>query len=91
MLSVKAGLQCWGDKAKDALVDEQKLFIKEKVVEAVFNSSEEQYKNVLHMHCFVVEKRDGWIKARAFAGGLFQRRYLEEEVTHQLPNWKVLF
>jgi hypothetical protein len=51
MLSVKAGLQCWGDKAKDALVDEQKLFIKEKVFEAVFNSSEEQYKNVLHMHC----------------------------------------
>lgn len=32
-LSVNAGLQKWGEKAKDALNDELKLFVKEEVFE----------------------------------------------------------
>jgi len=31
--------------------------------------TEEQMKNALHMHCFITEKRDGRIKARAVANG----------------------
>jgi hypothetical protein len=35
MVSVKTGLEKWGDKAKNALFDELNLFIKEKVFEQV--------------------------------------------------------
>jgi len=31
------------------------------------------------IHCFVIEKRDGRIKARAVADGRSQQRYTEEE------------
>ena len=31
------------------------------------------------MHCFIIEKRDGMIKARAVADGRTQKRYMEEE------------
>ena len=69
----------WGDRARDALMEELKLFLKEEVFKAVVNPSEDQKKNALRMHCFMVEKRDGWIKARAVADGRTQKRYLEEE------------
>jgi hypothetical protein len=55
------------------------LFLKEEVFEAVVQPSEDQKKNALHMRCFMVEKRDGQIKARAVADGCTQKRYLEEE------------
>jgi len=35
MVSFKSGLEKWGDRAKDALLDELKLFIKENVFEQV--------------------------------------------------------
>jgi hypothetical protein len=60
-LSVNAGLKRWGDRAKEALMDELKLFLKENV------------------YCFIVEKRDGKIKARAVADGRTQEKYMEEE------------
>lgn len=31
------------------------------------------------MHCFIIEKRDGTIKARAVADGRTQKQYMEEE------------
>ncbi len=36
-------------------------------------------RKALMIHCFVVEKRDGRIKARAVADGRTQQRYTEEE------------
>jgi hypothetical protein len=79
MVSVKTGLEKWGDKAKDALLDELNLFIKEKVFEQVVSPSKEQKKSALRVHCFMTEKRDGRIKARAVADGRSQVRYLEEQ------------
>jgi hypothetical protein len=60
---MKTGLKSWGDDAKKALLDELNLFVKEEVFESVKNPSEIQIKNALCMHCFIVEKRDGRIKA----------------------------
>lgn len=36
--------------------------------------------------CFIIEKRDGKIKARAVADGRTQQRYTEEE-TYSLTVW----
>jgi hypothetical protein len=65
MVSVKTGLEKWGDKAKNALFDELNLFIKEKVFEQVVSPSNEQKKSALQVHFFMTKKRDGRIKARA--------------------------
>jgi hypothetical protein len=78
-LSVNAGLKRWGDRAKEALMDELKLFLKENVFEKLNEPSDDQKKLALCMHCFVVEKRDGRIKARAVADGRTQEKYMEEE------------
>ena len=78
-LSVNAGLKKWGDDAKTALIDELKLFIKEEVFVRVINPTEEQKNSASRMHCFIVQKRDGRIKARAVAEGRLQERYMEEE------------
>jgi hypothetical protein len=69
MVSVKSGLEKWGDRAKDALLDELNLFVKEKVFEQVITPLEEQKKSALRVHCFMTEKRDGRIKARTVADG----------------------
>jgi hypothetical protein len=45
MVSVKSGLEKWGDRAKDALLDELNLFVKEKVFEQVITPLEEQKKS----------------------------------------------
>jgi hypothetical protein len=45
----------------------------------VKNPTENQAKKALMIHCFVIEKRDGRIKARAVADGRGQQRYTEEE------------
>jgi hypothetical protein len=52
---------------------------KENVFEEVSNPTAEQVKKALMIHCFMVEKRDGRIKARAVADGRSQIRYTEEE------------
>jgi len=79
MASVKSGLEKWGDRAKDALLNLLNLFIKEKVFEQVIAPLEEQKKTTLRVHCFITEKRDGRIKAWAVADGQSQVRYLEEQ------------
>jgi len=57
MVSVKTGLEKWGDKAKDALFDELNRFIKEKVFEQVVSPSNKQKKSDLRVHCFKTEKK----------------------------------
>jgi hypothetical protein len=58
-LSVNAGLKRWGDRAKEALMDDLKLFLKENVFETLNEPSDDQKKMALRMHCLIVEKRDG--------------------------------
>ncbi len=55
---MKAGLQRWGERAREALKNELNLFIQEEVFENIENINEEQKRNALRMHCFIVEKRD---------------------------------
>jgi len=45
MVSVKVGLEKWAGKAKDALLDELNLSIKEKVFKQVLDPTEIQKKN----------------------------------------------
>jgi hypothetical protein len=78
MLSLKAGLKRWGNKAKEAMLDELRLFLSEEVFEQLKNPTRKQMEVALRIHCFVVEKRDGRIKARAVADGRTQDRYFEE-------------
>jgi hypothetical protein len=79
MLSLKAGIKRWGEKAKDAMLDELKLFLSEEVFASLQNPTKKHMENALRIHCFVIEKRDGRIKARAVADGRTQPRYYEEE------------
>ena len=67
MSSVKSGLEKWGDRAKDALLNLLNLFIKEKVFEQVIAPLEEQKKTTLRVHCFMTENSDGRITAHAVA------------------------
>lgn len=78
-LSVQAGIKKWVDKTREAVRDELRLFVKEKVFKGLRKPTAAQMKRVLMIHCFVVEKRDGRIKARAVADGRGQTRYSEEE------------
>jgi len=78
-LSVNAGLKRWGDRAREALMDELKLFLKENVFEKLNEPNSTQKKSALRLHCFIIKKRDGKIKARAVADGRTQERYMEEE------------
>jgi hypothetical protein len=79
LLSVKAGLRKWGDKARAAVREELMGFIKEQEFENIKKPTLEQIRKALHIHCFVIEKRNGRIKARAVADGSTQDRYSEEE------------
>lgn len=79
MLSLKAGIKRWGKKAKDAMLDELKLFLSEEVSASLQNPTRKQMENALRIHCFVIEKCVGRIKARAVADGRTQPRYFEEE------------
>jgi hypothetical protein len=60
-------------------MDELNIFIKEEVFEQVVSPSEGQMKSGLRVHCFMTEKRDGRIKARAVTDRRSQARYLEEQ------------
>jgi hypothetical protein len=51
-LSVNAGLKKWGDEARNVLMDELNLFVKEEVFEVVENPSELQMK--MHYICIVL-------------------------------------
>jgi hypothetical protein len=79
MVSDKAGLEIWGEKAKDALLDKLNLFLEQEVFEQLILPTDEQIKSAPRVHCFMTEKRDCWIKAHAVANGRSQTRYLEEQ------------
>jgi hypothetical protein len=79
LLSVKAGIKKWGSRARDAVLDELRTFIKEKVFQQLKGPTIQQIAQALWIHAFIVEKRDGRIKARAVADGRTQKRYMEEE------------
>jgi hypothetical protein len=69
----------WGEKAKEAICEKLRTLKKEEVFEEIRNPTSEQVKKNLMIHCFVVEKRDGRIKAWAVADGRSQVHYTEEE------------
>jgi len=79
LLLVHAGVRKWGEKAKEAVREELRTLKKEEVFKEIRNPTSEQVKKALMIHCFVVEKRDGRIKAREVADGRSQVRYTEEE------------
>jgi hypothetical protein len=79
MVSVKAGLEKWGGKAKIALLDELNLFMEQDVFEQVVQPTEDQKKATLSLYCFMTEKPYGRIKARAVADDRSQTRYLDEQ------------
>jgi hypothetical protein len=56
------------------------------VFEEIRNHTSEQIKKALMIHCFVVEKKDGRIKARAMADGRSQVHYTEEEIYSPTVN-----
>ncbi len=70
----------------EALTDELKLFIKEAVFEAILLPNEEQKRNALKVNCFIVEERDGRIKARAEADGRTQTCTLRRKHAPLLSN-----
>jgi hypothetical protein len=78
-LSVQAGIKRWGDRAREAVREELRTFVKEKVFKGLRKPTKEQLRRALMAHCFIIEKRDGKIKARAVADGRTQQRYTEEE------------
>jgi hypothetical protein len=75
-LSVRDGLRRFRQKGKEAILDELNLFLNEKVFKRIKNLTDEQ---ALRIHCFLTEKRDGRIKARAVADGRTKIRYTMEE------------
>jgi hypothetical protein len=78
-LSVHAGVKEWGVRAKEAIKDELKMLNKEGVFFEIKQPTDMQKCKALMIHCFVIEKREGRIKARAVADGRSQQRYMEEE------------
>jgi hypothetical protein len=76
---VKVGLTKWGDKARQAMLDELMMFLQLNVFTFMPNPTKEQMRKALRVHCFLTEKRDGRIKARAVADGRSQIRCKEEE------------
>jgi len=78
-LSVREGLRRFGEKGKEAILDELNLFLNEKVFKSIKKLTDEQRRKALRIHCFLTEKRDGRIKARAMADGRTQVRYTREE------------
>jgi hypothetical protein len=73
-------LKKFGQKGREAILDELKLFLDEQVFKTVKNITDEQQKRALWIHCILTEKRDGRIKARAVADGRSQMRYTMEEI-----------
>jgi hypothetical protein len=55
------------------------MFLQLKVFAFMPNPTKKQMKKALRVHCFLTEKWDGRIKARAVADGRSQVRYKEEE------------
>lgn len=78
-LSVASSIKKWGDKAIQAVREELQMLLDEKVFIWVKKPSREQVDKALRIYCFVVEKRNGRVKARTVADGRTQKSFLEEE------------
>jgi hypothetical protein len=76
-LSVHAGVKKWGERAKEAIKDGEKMLYKEGVFLEIKQPTNMQKCEALLLPFFVIEKRDGRIKARAVADGRSQQRYTE--------------
>ncbi len=72
VLSVPTSTKKWGQRATKAIEDELKALLTEEVFQELKQPAIEQKRKALFIHCFVVEKRDGRIKARAVADGRTQ-------------------
>ncbi len=64
MLSLKAGIKRWGNKAKEVMLDELRLFLSEEVFKQLHNPTRKQMEIALCIHCFVIKKRDGGLKQK---------------------------
>ncbi len=62
-LSVHAGVRKWGEKAREVIKDELRMLHKERVFQGVPNPTQEQEQKAFIIYCFVVDERDGRIKA----------------------------
>ena len=80
-LSLRSALKQWGTNAKDAGVKKvSQLHWRDTFVPKRYSDlTDEEKKKVLESHMFVVNKRDGKMKARKVAGGNTQRDYLTKE------------
>jgi len=80
-LSLKVGLDTWGEKAKTAAVHEMKqLHYRETFKPKHWHElTTEEKKTVLESHMFLKLKRDNSIKGRTVAGGNKQRDFISKE------------
>ena len=80
-LSLKAGLKKWDGKAHEAAHSEMKqLHMRDTFkLKHWHELTVEQRGQVLESHMFLLEKRDGRLKARTVAGGNKQRGYIPKE------------
>jgi len=78
-LSVHASVKRRGERAKEVIKNELNMLLKEKVFVEVKNPTDDHIQKALMIHYFVIEKRDGRIKARGVADGRSQQRYTAEE------------
>ena len=79
--SLKAAVNKWGEKASSAAKDEMQQLLDRKVFHPIRTESitPEERKKVLESLLFVIEKRDGRIKARHCANGSPQRAWIPAE------------
>jgi hypothetical protein len=68
-LSVQARLKQFGQKGKEVILEELKMFLAKKVFAYIKNPTPEQIRQALQIHCFLTEKQNGRVKARAVADG----------------------
>ena len=80
-LSLKAGLNQWGDKAREAVHSEMKQLHMRDTFQPLHwkDISEQERKTILESHMFLKLKRDGKIKGRTVAGGNKQRDFISKE------------
>lgn len=80
-LSVKKGLEAWGDNAHNAVIDELRQMHDKHVLEPLdFNKlCKEDQRKVLRTLMFLKIKRDGRVKARLCMDGRLQALYITED------------
>jgi hypothetical protein len=80
-LSLKAGLNQWGDKAKAAVHSEMhQLHFRDTFEPLHYKElNDKERSSILESHMFLKEKRDGKIKGRTVAGGNKQRDFISKE------------